>query len=165
MIKYADNSFVSCSGDGEHQLYSSKVMPDGKVKLFQAGKEDFHAMIQSFKESTDISYILAKLAAGDNSVLRPGATFGDFTNVPNNYAELLQLQIDTNRLYDSLPVDVKKQFDNDVNKFFASAGTEDWYKKMSSVLPQDVIDKVFPKEIIEGPIDLITPVVPDPVEV
>lgn len=165
MIKFSDNTFVSCSGQGEKVVYTSKVMPDGKIRLTPAGKEDFHGMIQSFKESTDISYILTKLANGDTSVLRSNGNFGDFTNVPSNYAELLQLQIDTNKLYDSLPVDVKKQFDNDVNKFFASAGSDEWYKKMSSVLPKDVMDQVFPKEIVEGPIDMILPVGENNVEV
>lgn len=157
MIKYANNSFVTCSGDGEKQVYSSKVMQDGKIKLSPAGKEDFHGMIQTFKESTDMSYIISRLANGDTSVIRSGSSFGDFTNVPNNYAELLQLQIDAKKLYDSLPVEIKKQFDNDVNKFFASAGTQDWFMKMKDVLPEETVNKVFGKDIVEGPIDMIVP--------
>lgn len=118
-------------GSPIHILYGPKVQKDGSIELVEIGKENTDEYIQSFAESTDMSFILAKLAVGDTSVLqRRQAFYGDFTSAPSTFAEALQLQIDAANTFDHLPLDVKQKFDNDVNKFMASAGSEDWLKKM-----------------------------------
>lgn len=130
MQKYFDGKQFSNPGDPIHIIYGPKVNDDGTVDLIEVGKENTDDIIESHRESTDMNIILAKIAAGDDSVLnqRKGM-FGDFTEMPKTYAEALQMQIDAERMYDSLPVDVKSKFDNDKNKFFALAGTEEWLDK------------------------------------
>lgn len=148
MIRYASDKFVSNAGSPIKQLYAPKVNADGSIELIEAGIENTDEYIQSFEESTDISVIIARLQAGDTSVLmqRPGA-YGDFTKMPKTYAEALQLQIDAHRLYDSLPVDVKNKFNADPNQFFAQSGTKEWFEKIESVLPDEVKAAVFPASI------------------
>lgn len=152
MIKFADcTKFVSCPGSKYKTEYSPVVAKDGTVSLKAVGKVDFHAYIQSFREQTDIHYIVNKIANGDTSMLRFDGVYGDFTKYPTTLAEVLQLQIDSNKLFNSLPVEIKQKFSNDPNKFFAQSGSKEWFETISPVLGDDVKNAIFP------------PSVPDPV--
>lgn len=131
-------------GSPIHQLYAPKVDNDGNITLVEAGVENTDDYINSFAEETDINILISRMQNGDMSMLNSPGVYGDFTKMPKTYAEVLQLQIDSKRLYDSLPADIKQKFDHDSNKFFAQAGTEDWYKKIETVLPDDVKASIFP---------------------
>lgn len=127
------NTFVTGSGDKFRIEYSPKVMPDGTIELLESGKIDIDAYINSQRDQTDMAYILKQLALGNNSVLQQGsAMFGDFTDpdLPKTYAEALQLRIDAEKSFYNLPVDVRAKFENDFNRYFAQAGTEDWFVKL-----------------------------------
>lgn len=138
-MRYADKKFVSNPGDRYHVLYAPKVDKEGNIELVEAGKEDIREKINSFAESCDISLILARVAQGDLSGLQvnPGM-YGDFTEMPKTYADFLQLEIDSNNLFNKLPLDVRKEFDYDAGKFLAAAGTDEWRKKLGNVLPEEV---------------------------
>lgn len=130
MIREVRN-IVSNPGNPIHVIYGSKVEKDGKIKLSPIGKENTDDYIQSFKDSTDMAFILAKLAQGDTSVLnRNSPIFGDFTKAPRTFAEALQLQIDSDAAFDRLPAEMKAKFNNDKNQFFASAGSNEWFDKL-----------------------------------
>lgn len=128
------NTFASCFGESFHIRYSPRVLENGEIKLVESGKDDIKAMINSFRDSTDMSFILKRLAVGDTSVLNhhPGI-FGDFTQMPTTYAEALQLVIDARHEFNALPLDVKNLFNNDYRQFLASAGTPEWAEKLSSI--------------------------------
>lgn len=134
MQKYFDGKQFSNPGDPIHIIYGPKVNDDGTIDLVEIGKENTDDIIESHRESTDMNVILDKIAAGDVSVLeqRKGM-YGDFTEMPKTYAEALQMQIDAEKMYNELPVEIKNKFDNDKNKFFATAGTEDWFDKCGYV--------------------------------
>lgn len=146
--KFPDSKrFVSCSGSKYKTEYSPIVEKDGTITLRPVGKIDFHAYIQSFKEQTDIHYIVKKIANGDTSMLRFDGVYGDFTKYPKTLAEVLQLQIDSNKLFNSLPVEVKQKFSNDPNKFFAMSGSEEWFESISPVLGDDVKNMIYPPKV------------------
>lgn len=144
-MRYADSKFVSNPGSPIHVVFSPRVGKDGVVELVESGFEDIRAYINSFRDSTDLRIILARVQSGDISALmsRPGS-YGDFTQMPKTYAEVLQLQIDSRRIYDSLPVDIKARFNNDPNQFLASAGTDQWFDTLKNVLPAEVMQMVKP---------------------
>lgn len=149
-MKYADNSIVTNPGSPIKTVYGPKVQKDGSVEIVPVGKENFDAYINSWKESTDMSFIIAKLQQGDTSVLQKHVgMYGDFTKVPSTFAEVLQLQIDAQRVFDRLPVETKKKFDNDVNKFIASAGSDEWLGKMDEFLPASIKEIISPAEAVE----------------
>lgn len=132
------NQFYTSPGSEDHVIYSPRVNPDGTVSLFESGRESIKERINSFREQTDIAYILKRLQLGDTSVLRSDGAYGDFTQMPKTFAEALQLQIDGEKKFMQLPLDVRNEFDNDFRKWFASAGSEDWLNKMLPVLPDDM---------------------------
>lgn len=130
------NDFVTCPGDEIQILYSPVIAPDGSMDLVPSGKENVQDYINSFRDSCDMDWILSRLQLGDTSVLgMKFPLYGDFSAMPKTYAEVLQLVIDGQKDFEALPVDVRKEFDNDFSKWFATAGSGEWMSKMSSVLP------------------------------
>ena len=89
------NSFSTNPGDRYHTIYSPKIKQNGIIQLVESGKEDIQEMIDSFRDSTDMAFIVNRLMAGDTSVLNQApAMYGDFTDMPKTYAEALQMVID-----------------------------------------------------------------------
>lgn len=126
------NDFVSCSGDKYHVIYSPIVNADGTITLKETGKDDIQEMINSYRDQTDMSFILAAMAAGDTSVLsQKEPMYGDFTKMPKTYAEALQMVIDAEDKFYDLPADIRNKFDNDYKQWFAQAGSADWLEKMN----------------------------------
>lgn len=144
---YFDNKIVSNPGSEIHIIYKPVVDDKGNVDLVEAGKENLREIIQSAKDSCDITVILSQ-AATDPSVLnRAPGVFGDFTKMPETYAEMLQLQIDSKRYFEKLPIEIKKKFDNDPMKFMAQAGEKEWFEKISN---DTALDINVPKESSEA---------------
>lgn len=124
--------FKTPSGSASRIVYSPKVCDDGSIELIESGKENFYDYIQSFRESCDIHIILKKALNGDDSGLRRVQGFyADITSMPKTRAEMLQVVIDAERNFNSLPLEIKERFDNDFNKFFVSMDKPEWRDKMN----------------------------------
>lgn len=138
MIKFFKNDLFTNPGDPIHIIFRPVVDKEGNINLEEAGKENTDDIIQADAPSCDIQLILAQCAAGDMSALnKVQGMYGDFTMMPKTYAEMLQLQIDSHKMFESLPIDVKKQFDNDPNKFFVQAGNKEWFEKLGYVQKEE----------------------------
>lgn len=145
------NSFYTEPGSREKILYSAKVRPDGVIEVVPSGVEDIQDKIESFRDQTDMCYIVKQIALGDMSVLNqyPGQ-YGDFTKLPKTMAEVLQQQIDAEKAWYALPVDIRAQFDHDKVKWLATAGTEEWNSIMfPSVTKEDGEALVATEEVTE----------------
>lgn len=136
MIHFDEGKFVTEPGSPIHDLYSAKVEKDGTVKLSKVGEENIQEMIDAAKDSTDIATIVAYYnQTGDESVLkRYVPVYGDFSKLPDTLAGFLQLRIDSENFFNALPTEIKKEFDNDSNKFFAQAGDKDWIDKLKPII-------------------------------
>lgn len=132
------NKFVSPHGDDFHIEYTAEIQKDGTIKLVECGKMNIKEYINSFKESTDMEYILKCMALGDDSVLtHKQPIFGDFTEAPTSLMEFQQRMIDGQRAFMSLPVDVRNEYDHDLMKFMADVGSEKWMNAMKDMLPKE----------------------------
>lgn len=135
------SDFFTCPGDLMKPVLSGKLMPDGTIKLTAVDQIDIKAEINSHACTCDMAYILSRLKVGDVSVLsaKEGA-YGDFTVFPKTYAEMLQLVQSGEDAFNSLPLDVRASFDNDLNKWFATIGSDDWSEKMKIPKPVPTVD-------------------------
>ena len=120
------NSFVSNPGSDEHILYSVKINPNGEIVLSPCGKESISEKINAQKEFTDIAYIRSRLALGDTSMLRDDGFYADLTQMPKTLAESLQVRIDAERAFYDLPLEVRSQFNNNLNQWLMDAGSDEW---------------------------------------
>ena len=125
------NDFVTNPGSPIRDLYSAKVLPDGSIEVVQSGKENIQDKIEAQREQTDMSYIIKQIMLGNGDVLNlsPGQ-YGDFTKAPKSMAEAIQLQIDAEKAWYGLPVEIRSRFDNDLTRWLVTAGTDEWNKKM-----------------------------------
>lgn len=139
------NKFVSCAGSDIHVIYEGKLLPTGEIKLVPIGKESISEKINSYKPYTDINYIISRLNAGDTSVVRDGAMYGDFTKQPKTLADALQVIINAEKSFNELPLDVRNKFDNSYLAWLQSAGSENWFEKMNIVNEIDTIAKEIDK--------------------
>lgn len=122
-----------CSNPGTrlHKLYHGCVDNDGVFDLVFDGEEDLYQKIQSHAESCDIHTILKRFEAGDLEVLsqRQGV-FGDFSEFPTNYAEILNSVIAGENYFNSLPVDVRAKFNHSFREWMVSMDKPDFLERM-----------------------------------
>lgn len=126
------DSFISASGDRVRPLFELGLDKDKRKILVQTGSVDIPDFINAFQSTTDMAFILARLSAGDVSVLnRKPCFYCDSTILPKTAAEGYDMIDQSIRAFDALPDDVRSKFNNNVLEWLASAGSPDWISKMS----------------------------------
>lgn len=122
---------IQTAGSGVRQLYTSELQDNGEIALIPSGVDDLYASIQSHKDSCDIHVLLARYQNGDVEALsqRQGV-YGDFTEMPKTYMELLNTVIAGRSYFDSLPVETREKFDHSFEKFMMSMDNMEQFAKI-----------------------------------
>lgn len=125
--QYDRERIYSHVGSREKTIYTPEFDRHGHFELVATGKENLYEYIQSFKESVDINVILKRFANGDTSALsKTQGMYGDFTQSPKTYAEMLDRITKAEAYFQSLPVETREKFDHNFGKFVAEMGSEAW---------------------------------------
>lgn len=112
--------FVSNPGNPMHKVRHGEVKEDGTIRLVVDRLEDTNKIIDSYRASTDIHNIIARIQAGNIELLnQKQGFFGDVTELPKTYAEMLDLIHKGEEFFNKLPAKVKEEYNNDFNQFFA----------------------------------------------
>ena len=134
--------FVSNPGNKMHPVQHGEVKDDGTIRLVVDRYENTDEIIDSFRASSDLNNIIARIEAGDVSLLNQRQTFyGDVVGMPKTYAEMLDLIHRGEQFFEKLPVEVKEKYNNDFNQFFA-----DFDNAMKDLMPSQ---KEEVQEIVE----------------
>lgn len=95
---------------------------------------DQQAEIDSYLEETKLENIIRRASIDPDIAARIKPDIGggiqDFTEAPQNLAELQNIMMRAEQIWDEVPKDIKLKFDNDVDKFIASFGTVEWAKNL-----------------------------------
>ena len=95
---------------------------------------DQQAEIDSYLEETKIENIIRRASIDPKIAERIAPDLGggiqDFTETPQTLAELQNIMIRAEQIWDEVPKEIKLKFDNDVDKFVASFGTVEWAKNL-----------------------------------
>lgn len=95
---------------------------------------DQQAEIDSYLEETKIENIIRRASIDPNIAERIAPELGggiqDYTTMPHTLAELQNIMIRAEQIWDEVPKEIKLKFDNDVDKFVASFGTVEWAKNL-----------------------------------
>ncbi len=154
----ARDRIQSNPGNPIKQLYAGSYNERGQVELREDGTEDLYAFIQSFAESTDIHSILRRFENGEVDVLEKVQGFyGDVTEMPKTYAEALQRIADSEKVFMSLPVDVRAKFGHSFSEFLAASNDADFLERLgvqveTPVTPEpepEVVKPVVDKEVVK----------------
>lgn len=134
------------------QLYSGSYNERGQVELKEDGTENLYDFIQSFAESTDIHAIMRRFENGEVDVLEKVQGFyGDVTEMPKTYAEALQRIADSEKVFMSLPVDVRAKFGHSFSEFLAASNDDDFLERLGVQVTDNVTPELVP--------DVVKPVV------
>lgn len=113
------SAFVTAPGSREHVIYESRF--DGQtIKLVATGKEDVQKKIEAFAPFTDLNYMLSRLKVGDDSVVtQRTALYGDFSAMPVNPIDAVNLVRSAEQRFARLSAEEKKACNNDYRVWLA----------------------------------------------
>lgn len=96
----------------------------GEEILVEDGVFDLYEDIQAHAPEVDLHVILAQYKkTGEEALLnRRSAVYGDFTDVPKTFAEMVNAVHDGNEFFEGLPTLVKQRFGNSPVQFYSSFG-------------------------------------------
>lgn len=124
------STIPSCSGTPFEKVYQFKFINGVKVLADTGERINTYEVIQADAESCAVSNIIAKCT--DVSALRANASqMFDATMFPSCMEDYMNLQIKLNKQFDSLPVETRAKFNNNVNLFISSFGSDYWNESMN----------------------------------
>lgn len=134
---YDERTRVYCnSGNAMKTVYKPVVHDDGVVDLEVAGQESLYDYIQSWKDSVDINTILARYSNGDVEALsKVQGAYGDFTQFPKTYAEMLNRVIQGKHMFASLPLEIREKYNHDFGQFIAAMDKPDFWEQFKAPNP------------------------------
>ena len=95
---------------------------------------DQQAEIDSYLEETKLENIIRRASIDPDIAARlvpdVGKGIQDYTEAPQTLAELQNIMLRAEQIWEEVPKDIKLKFDNDVDKFIASFGTVEWAKNL-----------------------------------
>lgn len=147
----ARDRISSNPGNPIKQLFSGSYNERGQVELKEDGTEDLYAYIQSFAESTDIHSILKRYENGEVDVLEKVQGFyGDITEMPHTYAEALQRIADSEKVFMSLPVEVRAKFGHSFSEFLSASQEADFLDRLGvKPVEQPATESVVHDPVVE----------------
>ena len=138
--------FYSDPGSPVKVLYSPEFSKDGLMSLKESGRENLYDFIQSHRDSVDIHKILQRFQEGDVSVLsKIQGQFGDFSQFPKTYAEMLNQVIEGENVFNNLPLEVRDKFGHSFQTWLATAGSDEWSEKMGFRPTPAGVNNPFPE--------------------
>lgn len=124
------NSFISNPGSPVKLIFTPAI-EDGQIVLNETGKFDISEFINSYADTTDMTYILARLSAGDSSVLNVcQGFFGDASILSDDHRAALDTVMSAQTYFDNLPKETREKFNDSFVEWIQSAGTQEWVSRM-----------------------------------
>lgn len=122
------------AGESVRRTYLWERNEEGERVLKLDQIIDQQAEIDSYLEETKIENIIRRASIDPDIAERIAPNLGggiqDFTEAPHTLAELQNIMIRAEQIWDEVPKDIKIKFDNDVDKFIASFGSVEWAKNL-----------------------------------
>lgn len=123
--KYDRKRMFTPVGSPEMVQYTAKYDDAGVLVLEESGKINIYNEIQSHADSVDLNTIIRKYESGDVTALsKMQGAFADVTQLPTTYSEMLNLIRFGEEVFDQLPTEIKQQFNNSFEQFFAQGGMD-----------------------------------------
>lgn len=122
------------AGESVRRTYLWERNEKGEKVLRLDQTIDQQAEIDSYLEETKLENIIRRASIDPDIAARIAPDIGggiqDFTEAPQNLAELQNIMIRAEQIWDEVPKEIKLKFDNDVDKFIASFGSVEWAKNL-----------------------------------
>lgn len=141
------------AGESVRRTYLWERNEKGEKVLRLDQTIDQQAEIDSYLEETKLENIIRRASIDPDIAARIAPDIGggiqDFTEAPQNLAELQNIMIRAEQIWDEVPKEIKLKFDNDVDKFVSSFGTIEWAKNLGINAEPEELKKEEPKKETE----------------
>lgn len=145
------------SGNHFIKTYQEELNKNGELNLVETGYHNVYEEIQLDLESSKIENILHQVAMGDLAALQQReATYVDATTMPKNLQEAQNLVIRMKDEFYKMPIEVRKEFDNNPDKYVTLMGTDEFktimapYNEKIAAIAKEKNDKEYRKKVTEG---------------
>jgi hypothetical protein len=122
------------AGETVRRTYLWEINEKGEKVLKLDQIIDQQAEIDSYLEETKLENIIRRASIDPDLAARLVPDIGngiqDYTEAPKNLAELQNIMLRAEQIWEDVPKEIKLKFDNDVDKFVASFGTVEWAKNL-----------------------------------
>lgn len=122
------------AGESVRRTYLWERNDKGEKVLRLDQTIDQQAEIDSYLEETKIENIIRRASIDPNIAARIAPDLGggvqDFTEMPHTLAELQNIMMRAEQIWNEVPKEIKLKFNNDVDNFVASFGTVEWAKNL-----------------------------------
>ena len=122
------------AGESVRRTYLWERNEKGEKVLRLDQTIDQQAEIDSYLEETKLENIIRRASIDPDIAARlvpdVGNGIQDYTEAPQTLAELQNIMLRAEQIWEEVPKDTKLKFDNDVDKFIASFGTVEWAKNL-----------------------------------
>lgn len=108
----------------------------GKKEIVRTGETNIYEMIQASAEGCKLQNIIAK-CNGDYSSLMAEGNFVDISEMPTSLMEMQNLILKTTDEFEKLPAEIKKKFENSVEKYISSYGTQEWGEALGLIKKEE----------------------------
>lgn len=128
MIKYRHKNMEfekAQSNPGERYKveYQLKITKEGEMQLEPCGQTDLQQFIDSHEPSINLQNILDRYRNGDvNALERAKAFYADISDLPVNLHDVVNMNMEAERFFESLPVDVKNKLGDNYYDFLFNPG-------------------------------------------
>lgn len=153
------HSQCSVSGEKDRPNYRPEYAPNGTYELVEDGKIHSYDDIQAWLPQTDMGQIIDRyIRTGDTALLnRRAAFYADVSDMPKNYAELHNCLQNADRIFMSLPLEVREGFGNSPAVFYADQSKAN--EVVGKYLKKKLEEK-DPASAVVSPAQSVTPVEP-----
>lgn len=113
------------------QNYIIKIDKEtGHKKIEPNGSTNTWLMTQRSKDRADINSIIERYTRGDLTGWKDpqNGLFADFTGIPDNMIDIANMRLKAQKQWNSLPLDIRREYNHDVDAYFADIGSEKWLK-------------------------------------
>lgn len=132
-----NKTIPSNPGEPEKIEYMMKVDKNGHKYLVEAGRTDWYGMIQSHADEVDINRILDSVVKGDYSKLNFDLMELDMTKLPTEMYEYENLRLACEKIWSTLPVETRNEYNHDMSQFFADYGSDKFMAAIGYTKPEE----------------------------
>ena len=121
------------AGENVRRTYLWERNEKGEKVLKLDQTIDQQAEIDSYLEETKLENIIRRASIDPDIAARIKPDIGgiqDYTEAPQTLAELQNIMLRAEQIWEEVPKEIKLKFDNDVDKFISSYGTVEWAKNL-----------------------------------
>lgn len=96
----------------EEPVFSERITDSGMYEVFRSGSRNFQDLINEAYPSTLLENVLARCGVGDFSGFNRNGFYADVTAMPADIHSASSLIKNVKSIFDSLPKDIKNQFNS-----------------------------------------------------